>query len=111
MYVGIVAVIVLLLFTIWLIANFFINIVELIINLFILWAVCVRSYAELEKEKKQHYYLAGLLAATLAFLIVKVDIFSSVMHIWMPVLFLLVIFLFAQLFFVFHDFYVKRYKK
>jgi len=111
MYIAIIAVIVLLLFSIWLVSSFFVNILELIINLVILWAVCVRGYVELEKEKKHNYYLVGLLITTLLFLVTKQDIFSKVFHVWKPVLFLIMVFLFAQLSFISHKIYIEKCKK
>lgn len=111
MYIAIIAVLVLLIFTGWLISSFFANILELIVNLIILWAVCVRGYVELEKEKKHGYYLFGLLATALLFLVFKADIFSNVFHIWLPVLFLVSVFLLAQLAFAAHNIYNKNYKK
>jgi len=111
MYIAIIAVIVLLLFSIWLVSSFFVNILELIINLVILWAVCVRGYVELEKEKKHNYYFVGLLAAMVVFLAARVNIFSEIRHIWAPVLFLVMVFLVAQLVFAFHRIYIEKYKK
>ncbi len=111
MYIAIVAVIVLIFFTIWLTSYFFIDILEFIINLVILWAVCVRGYVEIEREQKQNYYLAGLLITTAVFLAVNVNFFSKIFHIWAPVLFLVTAFLLAQLSFVSHSFYIRKCKK
>lgn len=111
MYVAIIAVVVLLLFTVWLISSFFVDILELIINLVVLYAICVRGYIEIEREKKQYYYLIGFVITALFFLVTKQDIFSKVFHVWKPVFFLAIVFLIAQLAFIFHSFYTGKYKK
>ena len=110
MYIAIIGVLVLLLFTGWLVSSFFANIIELIINLAILYAVCVRGYIEVEKEQKGYHYLLGILIITIIFLIARINLFSKIYYIWVPVLFLAAIFLFAQLSFIVYNLYIKKYK-
>ena len=75
------------------------TLIELLINIPILYAIILRSYIEISNEQKYTEYLIGLLAG-LFFYLAKRDLFqgfSTPYILWAPTLFLLVSFLVAQL--------------
>jgi len=75
------------------------TIIELIINIPVLYTVILRSYIEIYKEQKYTEYIIGLLAG-LFFYLAKKDlftVFTTPYILWSPTLFLTVSFLTAQL--------------
>ncbi|MBI2546040.1 hypothetical protein HYV81_02560 [Candidatus Woesearchaeota archaeon] len=94
------------------IALFVPTIVELLLNLPILYAILLRSYVELFEERKYVPYLIGLLAALLFFLAQRSLFLSFTTHyiLWSPTLFLIVAFVVAQLIILF-DALNKRYSR
>jgi len=115
MLIEIIALIVLILFSISIAMFFFINIIELIINLFVLWAVCLRGYVEIKKEKKHIYYFIGLLISIALFMYHKeIYTFANSIHAYWPVLFILFVFLIAQITMMIQIIYTKfaeKYRK
>ncbi len=99
MIYAIIAFIVILVFLLWVIMLFAITLLELIINLPLLWAVTLRSYTEIKKEKKHAYYFLALLMTTLIFIFFTNTLFNfaSKTHIWWITSFLIFIFIIAQL--------------
>lgn len=91
----IITLIILLLFTIYLIFVFISDIVALIVNIPILWVVLIRSYFEIRNQKKIYNYLTALGITTLMFLFLFDKIQTPFMF-W-PVWFITVVFIIAEL--------------
>ena len=94
------------------VALFVPTIVELLINIPILYAILLRSYVELFEERKHVPYLVGLLAALLFFLVQRSLFLGFTTHyiLWSPTLFLIVAFVTAQLI-ILYDTLNKRHNR
>ncbi len=88
------------------------TIIELLINIPVLYAIILRSYIELYKEQKYTEYIIGLLAG-LFFYLAKRDLFLSFTTpyiLWSPTIFLVISFLTAQLIIITNTIH-KRHSK
>ena len=89
------------------------TIVELIINIPILYAIVLRTYVEVVEEKRYTEYLLGLLASFFFFLI-KRDLFLGITTpyiLWSPTIFLMVGFLTAQIIIMLNTLHQRHYRK
>jgi hypothetical protein len=88
------ALIILIIFFIYLGSAFFIPIAELFINGLLLYALVLRTYAEIKKENKQAYYIGGAVCAMIIYLIA--GNFLEKFLIWGFTTFFIMTFIFAQ---------------
>ena len=89
------------------------TIIEIIINIPIIYAVLLRSYVEIFKEQKYITYLIGLLSG-LFFYLAKMDLFEEFTTpyiLWSPVFFLVICFLTAQLIILLTTLHSRHYKR
>ena len=89
------ALIIIIMFFIYLGSAFFIPIAELVINGILLYALFLRSYAEIKKEKKQVFYIGGAVCALVIYLIA--GNFLSRALIWGTTTFIFMSYVFAQI--------------
>lgn len=92
---AIIALIVIIVFFAYLGWMFFIPLLELFINGILLYAVFLRSYVEIVKEKKQSFYLGGAVAAMIIYLLA--GRFLSGVLVWGITTFIILAFAFAQI--------------
>ncbi len=104
----IIALVVLILFLIYLGVQFFMSVLELFINGIFLYVIFLRSYTELVKEKKYNSYIAGAVIAMITYLIFG-NIFKG-FFVWSAVTYLFEAFVFAQIVIHFHKIKHKRKK-
>ncbi len=102
------ALIVLIGFAVFLGAVFFMPILELILNFIILYAVLLRSYVEIKREKKQNFYLGGAAASLVVFAFA--GNFLSTLMVWHITTLILAAFVFAQAALAAHK-YLPKYIK
>lgn len=91
---SITALIVMIVFALYLGFVFFIPILELLINGILIYAMFLRSYTEIKKEKKHNFYIGGSLCAVAVFFIS--GNFLSKIYVWSFTTFLVLLFAFAQ---------------
>ncbi len=106
---SIIALIVLILFLIYLGIQFLLGILELFINGVLLYVIFLRAYTELVKEKKYNPYIAGAAIAMITYLILG-NILSKIL-VWGPVTYIFEAFVFAQIVYYFHKKYKRKRRK
>lgn len=102
----IIALVVFILFLVYLGFQFLISILELFINGIFLYAIFLRAYAELAKEKKFDFYLGGAVIS-MAFYLIFGNPFSG-FYVWDITSFIFFTFFFAQVVMLVHREYSKR---
>ena len=90
--------IILLFFFIYLLVIFSVTLLEIIINVPLLYIVLARAYFEIKKEQKLHYYIIPFIIFLLisSYFIIRQKSFS-VYHIWWPTITLALSFIAANL--------------
>ncbi len=105
---SITALIVIIVFFIYLGWMFVLSILELFINGIIIYALFLRSHVEIVKEGKHYFYLAGAAAAIIVYLLA--GNFLSGLLVWGITTWLVLAFIFSQI--GIHGHYLhKKYKK
>jgi hypothetical protein len=88
------ALVVMIIFFIYLGWMFFVPVIELIINGAIIYALFLRGHAEIVKEKKHGFYMGAAVAAMIVYVIG--GNFLSGLHVWGITTFLILAFVLAQ---------------
>ncbi len=96
MFASFAALFVLIAFSIFLILLFAQEIIQVIINIPILWVILLRSQAHIKKEDKALHYLIALVITTILFLVLPLAKNSLKLYIWWPTLFIVILFVLAQ---------------
>lgn len=100
MLASIIALIVLILF-IYVILNIFLPaILQIFVNIVIIWLVGTRSYVEIVREQKEKYYAFGLLGASVFILFWG---FRTWHNIWWITVFVVIMFVIAQNYIILED--------
>ncbi len=99
---------VLIAFSIFLILLFSQEIIQVIINIPILWAILLRSQAHIKKEDKALHYLISLVITTTLFLALPLAKNSLKIYLWWPTLFIVIMFLLAQFIVLIHKLVKKQ---
>ena len=97
MFAAFAALFVLIAFSIFLIVLFQAEIIQVVINIPILWITVLRSQAHIKKEGKAKYYWIALIITTVLFLTIPLAENSLKIYLWWPTLFVLILFILAQI--------------
>lgn len=105
---AIIALIVIILFGIYLGWLYLIPVFELAVNGLLIYVIFLRSYAEIMKEQKYYFYLAGAAAAIIVY--VLTGNFLKDMLVWGFTAWLVLAMIFSQIGIMGHSFYKKHGK-
>ncbi|MCG2719997.1 MAG: hypothetical protein L6266_04695 [Nanoarchaeota archaeon] len=97
MFAAFAALFVLIAFGIFLMALFQAELIQVIINIPILWVILLRSQAHIKKEKKTIPYIIGLVVTTVLFLTLPLAENSLKAYLWWPTLFIIILFILANI--------------
>ncbi len=97
MFAALVAFLTMLAFSIFLIILFQAEIIQIVINIPILWITVLRSQAHIKKEGKAKYYWIALIITTILFLVLPIAKNSLKIYLWWPTLFIIIMFILANI--------------
>lgn len=103
----IIAFVILLIFFISAGIAFALDIIALAVNFCLLYAVVIRAYAEIRKENKLRFYIAGLGAGLVFYFLIVGNPLSPIL-VWGITSYLIESFIFAQIFVLAHHLSEKR---
>jgi len=105
---AIIALIVIILFGIYLGWLYLVPAAELFVNGIIIYAIFLRAYVEIVKEGKYHFYLAGAAAAIIVYALA--GNFLGGLLVWGVTTWIVLAMAFAQIGMLGHSLYIKRKK-
>ena len=95
----VIAIIIVILFILWMLGSFLPYIAQILVNGVLLWLSLSRAYVELIKEKNWKPYLAGFVITAVFFAIFFKNFhsFAANLFIWWETLFVIIAFILAQI--------------
>lgn len=97
MFASFAALFVILAFSIFLVVLFKAELIQVIINIPILWITILRAQAHIKKEDRALYYWIALALTTILFLVLPIAENSLKIYLWWPTLFILILFVVGHL--------------